>query len=432
MGGPVRCVLVGLGHRTACYAQHALDHPDELQVVAIADPDPVRRARFQAKFSVPDAGVFEDAAALAAAAPEAEIAINGTMDEIHIETSIPLLRAGYHLLLEKPITGDADELAAFEAVAKETNRIVLICHVLRHAPFWAAIKARVAAGEVGEILHMRTMENVSYHHMAVAFVRGKWRRREVNPMLLAKCCHDLDLICWMKSGCGPTRVSSFGGRHFFTPERAPAGAGERCTDCAIEADCVYSARQHYAGLGWWPFYALAGNPTYEAGEELTPQDKEAWLASSPYGRCVWHCDNDVVDQQSLMVEFDDGSLAVHQMVSNAARATRQVHIIGTAGEIEGDMERGTFTVRKPMPAANPALDGDGPRASQEFTEEVVDVAVAGDLHGGGDARLVVDLIALIRGREPSLSTTALSDSLNSHRIAYAADESMREGHVVHL
>ena len=415
----ITAVLVGLGHRGVGYATYADSHPDELQIVGIAEPDEVRRNRYAERFGVPPENCFENAESLAAVQQFADVAINGTMDEIHIETTLPLLEAGYDVLLEKPIAPDAEQLRLLEAAVERTERRVIICHVLRYAPFYAAIKERVVNGQIGDIMHIHTTENVSYHHMAVAFIRGKWSRKEINPMLLAKCCHDLDLICWMKSGIKPKKVASFGGRHFFTSDNAPEGSALRCDDCSIERECEYSAIRHHVDNGWWPFYALAGESNHERGVELDEDAMRVHVVNSDYGRCVWHCDNDVVDRQSVIIEFEDGCVATHDMVTNSADGARRIQLTGTKGDIYGDMIGGKFTISKPG-----AVNG-----SESIVEEI-QVDMQGDLHGGGDVRLVADFLSVIRGEGGSISTTTLSDSINSHLIAYAADVAMREERVV--
>ena len=259
----IKAVLIGLGHRSVGYAAYADANPDELRIVGVAEPDKVRRDRYATRFGVPVERCFENAETLATVERFADVAINGTMDEIHVETTVPLLDAGYDVLLEKPIAPNQDQLQILRDAVHRTGQKVVICHVLRYAPFYAAIKQRVAEGEIGDIMHIHTTENVSYHHMAVGFVRGKWNRKDVNPMLLAKCCHDLDLICWLKSGVQPKKVASFGGRHFFRSDKAPEGAALRCVDCSIERECEYSAIRHHVDNGMWPFYALAGEGHYE-------------------------------------------------------------------------------------------------------------------------------------------------------------------------
>lgn len=411
----VRAVLVGLGHRTASYASYASHYPEELEIVGLVDPNKERLEIFSKKWKIPDKNCFSSVHDLVLQPALGEIAINGTMDGVHVETTIPLVKSGYHVLLEKPIASTPDELFRLQEVVGKSNVKVVICHVLRYAPFYSAIKQKLLDGEIGDIMHIHSTENVSYHHTAVAFIRGKWNRREVNPIMLAKCCHDLDLLCWYKSGINPSKVSSMGGLHFFTPENAPENSGENCFDCEIERECEYSARRHYIDNNLWSFYALAGEPNYEKGDITEEDEAVRHISNNEYSRCVWKCDNDVADRQSVLVQFEDGSIATHDLVTNTARATRQIQIVGTKGEISGDMTSGKFTIRKP----NPTNDS-------MYHEETIDSGVSGDLHGGGDLRLVKDFLCLVNGNQASSSTTILADSINSHLIAYAADISMHE------
>tara|TARA_A100001037_G_C14666343_1_gene421091 strand:- start:3 stop:524 length:522 start_codon:yes stop_codon:yes gene_type:complete len=171
----------------------------------------------------------------------------------------------------------------------------------------------------------------------------------------------------------------------------------------------------------WSFYALAGEESYERGEDVDSDARLSHVADSDYGRCVWHCDNDVVDRQSVIVEFEDGCVATHDMVTNSAKGTRRIQITGTKGEIYGDMMEGKFTISKP-----------GAVAGTETIDEEIQIGLLGDLHGGGDLRLVADFLSVVRGEGGSISTTSLSDSINSHLIAYAADVAMREERVVSI
>jgi len=401
------------------YGRYALEHPDEFRIVGVAEPDPVRRRQAAERFGLPPERCFETAEELAAQPVLADAVINGTMDRDHVPTTLPLLEAGYHVLLEKPMAPFREELLRLVEAVERTGRRLMVCHVLRYAPFYVEVRRRIAAGDVGMILHIHTEENVSYHHMAAAFIRGKWRRREdSNPMLLAKCCHDMDLLCWFKSGIPPRRVASFGGLTYFRPENAPEGAGTRClVDCAIEAECPFSAGKNYIEQGRWGAYAWE---PIEHIESPTIEDKlESLRGDNPWGRCVWHCDNTVVDHQNVLVEFADGATATHDMVGGTSRPCRKLHILGTRGEIEGVMEEGRFVVRHP-----------DARKGHEYSEEVVDVNVRGGMHGGGDLRLAADFVRIVRGEKPSLSTTDIHDSINGHLIAYAADEAMRNGTVV--
>lgn len=421
MSQPLTTIIVGAGHRGLGYGAHSLSHPEDLKVVGVADPDPVRRANAQKKFGFGDDMCFETAGELASRPQLADTVINGTMDLDHVPTTLPLLEKGYHVLLEKPICPTKAELLQLLQTARRTDRRVLVGHVLRHAPFYAEVRRRVAAGEIGEIITVNTAERVSYHHMAVAFVRGKWSRKaDGNPMMMSKCCHDLDLIGWMKAGVRPTHVASIGNRMHFRPEQAPEGSGTRClVDCPIERECDYSARKHYLEMDLWGPYAwhcleYLGEPTME--------DKIQSLSTdNPVGRCVWKCDNDVVDHQSVLIEFADGCIANHTLTTGTAKPCRTIHLVGTKGEIEGCMEDGTFVTR--FPDVRPGC---------EYTETPVTLDATADGHGGGDSRLVADFIRVVRGEQPSLSTTQLEDSIYGHLMGFAADVAMEEKRVVEI
>ena len=426
---PLKAVIVGAGHRALTYASYAEKQPDELSIVGIADPNPLRRQQTGDRFGIPEDRRYESSEELASVPAFADCAINGTMDHQHVVTSIPLLEAGYDLLLEKPFATNIEEMNRLVDVSRMNDRKVMICHVLRYAPFYYAIRERVAAGDIGQVINVQTVEHVSYHHMAVGFVRGKWNNKAKchSAMLMAKCCHDLDLIAWMKSGVSPDRVSSFGTNTQFRPENAPEGAGERClVDCEIESDCLYSARKHYIDHPKrWAFYVW---DSLEHIENPTIEDKvESLEGDNPYGRCVWKCDNDVVDHQSVTIRFEDGCTATHNMVGGTARPSRSIHLVGTEGEIQGVFDDSKFCVRR--------ID---PRPGHEYDEQWIDLNESGDMHGafgghgGGDLRLVKDFVDLVNGGEPSLACTRIEDSVSGHLVGFLADLAMEEERVVRV
>ena len=423
---PVKAIIVGGGHRSLVYASYAKKHPDKLQIVGIADPQEYRRRQFADLYGFPEGQCFETAEALSRHPKFADAVINGTMDHQHVATAVPLLRAGYHMLLEKPFAVSEPEMWELAEVASKTERMISICHVLRYAPFYEAIKREILKGAIGEIINIQTSEHVSYHHMAVGFVRGKWsnRGRSHSSMLMAKCCHDLDLVMWLKSGIAPIRVSSFGSNMQFKSGKAPAEAGTRClVDCKIESDCAYSARKQYLDHPKrWAFYVW---DALETLDEPTDADREALLRSeSPYGRCVWKSDNDVVDHQSVIIEFEDGSTASHNMVGGTSRPCRIIHVIGTTGEITGILDDSQFELMK--------ID---PRPGKEYSRQTVDLRLEGDMHGafgghaGGDERLVADFVARIAGEPTSISSTRLEDSLFGHLVGFRADSAMEHGRI---
>jgi predicted dehydrogenase len=411
------------------YAGYALKHPEELAIVGVADPSPLRRRLAAERFGLTPDQCFESADQLGNLPKKADAAINGTMDHQHVPTCLPLLEAGYDILLEKPFATSEAEMWDLVKAARRRNRTIVICHVLRYTPFYSAIRQKVLDGAIGAIKNIQTLEHVSYHHMAVGFLRGKWSQKSYcgSSFLMAKCCHDLDLLAWMKSGVRPTSVFSYGSNFQFKPEDAPAGAGTRClTDCPIEKDCLYSARkQHLDHPHRWSFYVW---DSLEHLAEPTLEDKQRSLETdNPYGRCVWKCGTEMVDHQSVAIEFADGATATHNLVGGAPTSSRRMHLVGTAGEIVGEFESSRFTIRRPDPAPG-----------REFAEETVDLRVGGDKtgafggHGGGDSRLVADFLRVLRGEGRSISTTSIEDSVNGHRIGFAADRALAERRVVEL
>lgn len=425
---PRSCILVGAGHRTLLYASYALSHPDELEVVGVADPVPLRREQAVKTFGLSSKRCFASADELADRPRLADFVINGTMDHQHVPTALPLLERGYDMLLEKPIATHEEELWSLVAAAGKYGNRIAICHVLRHTPFYSAIRKRVADGEIGDIINVQAVEHVSYHHMAVGYVRGKWNNTEAchSSMLMAKSCHDLDLLAWMKSGLFPRRVASFGGNFQFAPEKAPPRAGTRClVDCPIEPDCLYSARKHYLDHPHrWAFYVW---DSLEHKPNPTRADKLESLQTSPYGKCVWKTDMNGVDHQSVLVEFEDGATATLNMIGGCAKPSRSIHLVGTLGEIQGCMEESRFVIRH--------ID---PRPGKEFSETTQDLNVTGDMsgarggHGGGDMRLVADFLDLLNGKRPSISTTRLEDSIAGHVIGFRADKAMRENKIIEI
>lgn len=424
---PVTAIIVGAGHRAFVYSKLAKTDPDKLKIVGVADPNPVRRQKAMEEFGFGEDMCFESADELAKKGKLADAIINGTMDEQHLVTSVPLLNTGYDMLLEKPFAVNEKEMRELVACAKKNNSKVMICHVLRYTPFYYGIKEIVNSGEIGDIINIQTTEHVSYHHLSTSYIRGKWANSKKchTSMLLAKCCHDLDIMMWMMSETKPKKISSFGGKFQFKPENAPAGAGTICMkDCPLVDTCVYSTKRLYIDHpDRWAFYvwdALEGikNPTIEDKINLMKSD-------SPYARCIYKCDNDVVDHQSVMVEFESGATGTHNMVGGSSEPRRDIHIIGTKGEIFGNFEDSKFTVLK----INPSPDAH----NEECDVEEHDLRVTGDMvgayggHGGGDERLAADFVKFIRGEEHSLACTSIFDSVAGHLSVYLADQSRENG-----
>lgn len=417
MNRPLKTVIVGGGHRSLIYSQLAELKPDKMEIVGVADPNEFRRKSIQKRFNIPEEHIFHDVEELAAAPKFADAAINGTMDHIHVETSIPLLKAGYDILLEKPFAVNEKEMRELVKCAKENGRKIMVCFVLRYAPFYRRIKEILLSGEIGKIINIQTSEHVSYHHMSTSHVRGKWRNEEEchSSMLLAKCCHDIDIMMWLMGKDDPVKVSSFGSLMQFRPENAPENSGTRClVDCPLAETCLYSAKRLYIDHpNRWEFYVW---DKLEDRENASIEDKINLLKTSPYGVCAYKADNNVVDHQSLAVEFRSGATGTHNMVGGAAIPQRRIHIIGTKGEIYGMLESGRFTVS--------LID---PRPGCEHLDRVVDANTSDDSHGGGDLNLAEDFVDYARDNIMSVSCTSIEESVKGHLTVFKADESMKNG-----
>ena len=424
----ITAVIVGAGHRSLGYAELAKICPGKLKIVGVADPLEDRRRYCREYFGFSEDMCFENAAELVKKGKIADAVINGTMDADHVATTIPLLEAGYDVLLEKPFAVNMREVEALDAVARRTQRKVMICHELRYAPFYAEIKKNILDGKIGKIMHIHTAEHVSYHHYSSCFVRGKWNNTKIcgASMLLAKCCHDIDLITWMMSGVEPVSVGSMGGLHFFNKANAPENSGTHCLlNCPLEKTCDYSVRRLHLEhpLAWnayvWPSHAYT--PELNNHEQRL---KELMQPDFPHSRCVWKCNNNQIDRQSVMITFADGTVATHDLVTNTALPMRKIHIVGTAGEIEGVFDENKFVIRH--------RDLDPTKELCDNTEEVTDINNCGDTtgitgdHGGGDLRLIIDFVDHVQGNPTSISCTTLADSINGHKLVFAADTAMVE------
>ncbi len=429
MSKQLKAVIVGAGSRAMQYASHAQQHPEELKIVGVVEPIAVRRQKAADLYQIPSQHCFQSTDELVQKSRIADFVINGTMDQHHVPTSLPLLKAGYDILLEKPFATSEEELWQLVNQARQCGRKISICHVLRHTPFYAAIRQQLINGAIGELINIQAIEHVSYHHMAVAFVRGKWGKTAFSKssMLMAKSCHDLDLIAWMNSGIRPTSVASFGSIFQFRSDKAPEGHGTRClVDCSIEENCLYSAKKHYIDHpDRWSTYTW---DTVSSTKEMTLDEKiNSLKTDSPYGRCVWECDNDIADHQSVAIEFENGSTATLNLVGGAAKGSRKLHLIGTHGEIEGSFEDARFVIRH--------ID---PSPGNEYSEKIIDTTRYEDTtgvtggHGGGDLRIVPDFLRVLRGEKPSISSTDIEDSINGHLIGFCADRSARENKKIEI
>ncbi len=414
---PVTAVILGAGHRATIYGDVSLSRPDKLKIVAVADPSEERRSLAAARYNIPSSRVFSDLESLVAAGRLADAVINGTMDAQHVPTSLPLLALGYDMLLEKPFATSPRELAALYVAACGKGCRVFVCHVLRYSSFYLGIRRALAEGAIGKIITINMAEDISYPHMVVSYVRGMWNNETTGtPLLLAKSCHDIDLMLWLMGDNPPRTVYSLGGDYVFDADKAPADAGSRCLlDCPREKECPYSARKHYLLRKNCHDFYIWPRPG------MTEAEKEASLRKdNPYGRCVWKCGHQGVDHQSVTIGFADGALGVFTLTGGAPRDERRIQIVGTEGSITGVFEENRFVIRRHD-------------ETKVYMEKTVEENISAyDKHGGGDEALVLDFCDYLSGEKPSLSCSELSDSLNGHLAIFAAEKSRRTGKVVSL
>lgn len=415
MSKPLKTVIVGGGHRSLIYANLSEIKPDMMEIVGVVDPNEFRRKTIAERFSIPEENIFSNVEEFVAKPKFADAVINGTMDHIHVETSLPIIKAGYDILLEKPFAVNETEMRELVKTANEYNRKIMVCFVLRYAPFYRRIKETLLSGVIGQVVNIQTVEHVSYHHMSTSHIRGKWRNEEEchASMLLAKCCHDIDIMMWLMGDDAPAKVSSFGGLMQFRPENAPENSGTRClVDCPLVDTCLYSAKRIYLDHpNRWEFYVW---DKLEDKENATLEDKRELLKTSPYGVCAYKSDNNVVDHQSLNILFKSGATGTHNMIGGTAIPQRKIHIIGTRGEIHGTLESGFFTVS--------LID---PRPGCEHCDTEYNVKVTDDSHGGGDLLLTEDFVRYVRDDILSVSCTSINDSVKGHLTVFKADDSMK-------
>ena len=412
---PVSVVIVGAGGRGNGFADYIRDHPDEGKVVGVAEPRDFYRERLAADHHIPPENVFRDWLELAARDRFADAALVTTQDQMHAGPAVALANKGYHMLLEKPMAPNLADCERIVTAVKANGIIFSVGHTMRYTRYTQAFKKLVDAGAVGEVASIEHLEPVGYWHMAHSFVRGNWRNEgQSSFMLLAKSCHDLDWIYYIM-GKHCNAVSSFGSLMHFRKEKAPIGAADRCLECAVEADCPYSAKKIYLrraaeGHFDWPVDVLSPNFTYEGVLEA--------VRTGPYGRCVYACDNDVVDHQVVNMEFDGEATGVFSMIGFTEMGNRKTRLFGTRGQIEGD--------------------GVMIRHTDFLTDktEVIDTSIAdagmGAGHGGGDFWMIKQFLEAVAKNDPSLVFSGPDDSLASHRMVFGAEEARRERRVVSL
>lgn len=403
----VSVAIVGMGGRGRNTYGRMMSKIEGAYIAAIADIDADALNESAKEFNIAPENCYTSAEELLAQPKLADILCICTPDDCHVSQAVAALEKGYHLLLEKPIATTPEDCRAVRDAAVKSGSLVVVCHVLRYTPLYAEVKRIIDSGEIGDVVTLSAIERVMYWHQAHSFVRGNWRNKALSaPMILAKSCHDMDIIRFLV-GKKCKSVSSYGSLTHFTEENAPEGSTARCKDCPVK-DCIYNAYDFYLPLvkedsTWWPANILAADPTKE---NITKAIDEG-----PYGRCVYRCDNDVVDHQVVNMLFEDGVTANFTMTAFTNSGERGVMVMGTKGEIRADFKENIIHVY--------------PFGKEERHIDVR--TLSGDLsgHGGGDIVMLRNLIESVRKGEAP--TFQIAESVESHFMAFAAEESRLAG-----
>ena len=411
---PVRLVVLGAGSRGSTYASYARLHPEQLQIVGVAEPRRYYRERMADDYDLPSDNVVEDWKELAARPRLADGVVIATQDAMHADPAEAFADLGYHILLEKPMAPNAADCVRILEATRRNGVLLAVCHGMRYTDYTRKLKEIVDSGRIGSIASIQHLEPVGYWHQAHSFVRGNWRNEaESSPMLLAKSCHDLD---WLRYIMGQpcVQVSSFGSLKHFRPEEAPEGAGDRCLDCPVEPVCPYSAVKIYlgrvrAGNTGWPVNVLTPDVTVEGVTEA--------LRTGPYGRCVYKCDNDVVDHQVVSLLFANGATASFTMTAFTSHRNRETRIFGTRGEIYGDGS--TIRVLDFLTDQTATIATERPETGE---------VMAG--HGGADYLIMRSFVTALATGDQSQILSGPEESLETHLMVFAAEASRHERRVV--
>lgn len=412
-------VIIGAGNRGGRYARIMADHKDKFKVVAVADPRQTDREYVQSLHGFGDEGCFNSWQELLAQPKMADIAVIATVDSMHTAPALKAIELGYNLLIEKPVAQTPEECVQIAEAARKKGVKVLVCHVLRYTNFYGTIKQLLMDGTIGEVVSADLAEAIGHTHFAHSYVRGNWHKeKETTPMLLAKSCHDLDIVQWLlDKPC--QRVHSFGSLVHFRAENAPEGAPERCDDvCPVYNSCPYNCHRFYLKLNLntksqWPSVITAG-----MRKEHTPTPKEIMkaLEVKDYGRCVYHMDNDVVDHQVVSMEFQGGTTAT--LTVNAFNfGGRYIRLYGTNGELFAHMKDEEIQVF--------SFD----KGHYTVPVKKVDEHITGG-HGGGDDGIIEEMHEYFSDNYTGFRAADIQVSVRNHMIGFAAEQARHNGTVV--
>ena len=406
--------IIGLGGRGGeAYGRYLMKLQDKFKITHICDINPVRLQKYSEAFGVAKENCFDSEDAFFEK-KLSDVLFITTQDRMHVRMAKKALMLGYDIVLEKPISDDVEELRELSRLAHEKQRKIMVCHVLRYTVTMRKLKEILNSGAIGRLVSIDHTENVVYWHEAHSYVRGNWRNRKLaTPMIMAKCCHDLDLLQdFVGSKC--KSVASMGSLAYFKPEFKPEGAADRCVHCKYVDSCTYSAKNIYVRM-WHNVGEPINTFPFNLITDAYPTTEEALteaITTGPYGRCVFACDNDVVDNQTVIMQFENGVTATLKMEAFFKNGGRDIRFFGTEAELELCEDKGTITL-KPY---------NGPDTVWKITDLTDDL----EGHGGGDHRMIDELYDIMTGKTPQVATS-IDESIESHYMALAAEESRLAG-----
>jgi predicted dehydrogenase len=400
----VTAITLGAGNRGNVYGGFSLASADELDIVGVAEPVKIRNDRYAKKHNIDPKNCFKTWEDIFLVPKLADAVLITMPDNLHYEACMKALAAGYHVLLEKPIAQTEQQCRDILAQSKKYNKIVAVCHVLRYAPYFIKLKQMINTGSIGQLVSIQHLEPISHIHMAHSYVRGNWHNSKLTtPIILAKSCHDLDILRWLV-GKPAKNISAMGSLQWFTPKNAPKGSAEWCLDCQVEGDCPYSAMKIYKKGGRWNH--VLDLPDDENKHEEVIKER---MKTTNYGRCVYQMDNDQCDHYVTNIEFEGGVTASFSMEAFTDYEGRRTRIMGSMGSIVGDMS--SFTIFQTG------------KVTTYDAKSFADDAFAAYGHGGGDFGLARDWVHAIAAENPALLTSTIDVSIESHIMGFAAERS---------
>jgi len=405
---PVTVVTIGAGSRGNVYGNYSLSYPDEMDIVGVAEPIQIRNDRYTQKHNIPEGNRFKTWEDVFQRPKFADAVLIPTPDNLHYGPCMAALKAGYDVLLEKPISPSEKECRDILELSRKTGRIVAVCHVLRYAPYFVKLREIIRSGVLGKVVSMQHLEPIEHIHMSHSYVRGNWHSsKKTTPIILAKSCHDLDIMRWLL-GKPSRKIQAFGSLDWFTKENAPVGSTARCTDgCPHEPTCPYSALKIYHEKRSWTYVFDLPKEKEKQGDVILEK-----LKTTNYGRCVYRMENDQPDHYTANILFEDNITASFSMEAFTSYAGRRTRVMGSLGDITGDMTSFTHTDFLTGKKTEWKQDSDG--------------------HGGGDWRLVDDWVEAVSAQDNSLLSSTIEASIESHIMGFCAEKSRESSKVVKI